>query len=754
MNIELTAEDEVALREAFPPKETETLGTQLNRKLIKMPPPPPMRQKPLAPKTSIVTGTWGEHRPNAPTLPMAGDVPAWVPLLKEFGYPPDVLVLDFECYFDDEYSMGRKANALSTYEYVTDPRFEVLCLGRLTMHSHSPFASYGVNDRTCCPMTEAQVAGDLKWMQHEYGQNLERATVVMQNAKFDATVLAVRYGIFPPFIIDTLGLARHCHTRQKNGLEQLAEQYGLEEKGETEEFRGVTFRNRVKRVKSRKKGPKLPLPVPKITDEQQRKLSAYCCNDVMREWELFTILLPKLSNPKVELRLMQHTIELYTKPSLRLDFDKGAELIGIFEGEVSKVLAGVDCTHEQISGDHSFGGLLSEAVKDAGDNPTAYYKFGKRGAILAIAKTDPEREKLLNHESPRVRALMEARIALDSWPLHIGRVRRMMNQAKSAGGLLPVPLKYHGAHTGRWSGDEKINLQNLPKTGVLAQLRHLMIAPDGHTLVIVDLAAIEARILAWIAGQADLVAKFAANAEIYCDFASKVLGYHVRKPKKSGGIPAVEARMTWARNNIGKVGVLGCGYGMGTDKIHAYAKGAITLETAEKIKTTYRAENDQIVQFWHDIEKAFTYTLKYQKPCQLPRGLRFDSYPDCDIVITLPNGRELHYPQCRLKPDKYGEKLEVFNDMEKHWGHVWGGHLTENVVQAISRDVLAEAMLRLEDQGDHTALHVHDEVVLVVPKDKANEAKAAAIRELSVSPTWAPGAPLGAEGSISDRYTK
>jgi DNA polymerase len=107
-----------------------------------------------------------------------------------------------------------------------------------------------------------------------------------------------------------------------------------------------------------------------------------------------------------------------------------------------------------------------------------------------------------------------------------------------------------------------------------------------------------------------------------------------------------------------------------------------------------------------------------------------------------------------VDPQYGGDTLEVFNEMEKHWGHVWGGHLTENVVQAISRDVLAEAFLRLEDQGYHTALHVHDEVVLVVSKDKANEAKAAAIRELSMVPAWAPGMPLGAEGIIADRYTK
>lgn len=307
---------------------------------------------------------------------------------------------------------------------------------------------------------------------------------------------------------------------------------------------------------------------------------------------------------------------------------------------------------------------------------------------------------------------------------------------------------------------EKINLQNLGSRGhpLVSEMREMLIAQPGQKLVITDAAAIEARITAWVAGQNDLVEKFRNNEEIYCGFASKVLGYKVRKPLKPGKpgyIKAIEDRLTWARNSIGKIGILGCGYGMGTDRIFEYADGAIDLATADKIKVMYREEHKAIVQFWKDSERAFIYTAKYQKPCEMPRGLRFHATDDCDVIITLPSQREIHYQKVKLEPAQYGnDTISVYNETTHSWGHVWGGHLTENVVQAIARDVLMEAAVRLGDLGYPTALRVHDELVQPSRIERAGETLAAAIREMSKTPDWAPGLPLGAEGAIQDHYSK
>jgi DNA polymerase len=704
------------------------------------------------------------------SVPLAEDgSPAWADVLRRCGWPTDVVVIDFETFFDDEFHMSRgSGDGLSTIEYVQDARFEVLGCSFTLMRADAPGDNY---------ITTTNFAhGDdvrlmLTMLQGRYGENLERCTVVIQNANFDALVLARRYGIHPPRVIDVLALSRHWHARSKHDLDTQAKRHDLIEKGDTAEFKGCTNRVRFFIPKSRKKGPKLPKQMPLMTGEQKQKLADYANNDAMREWELFTILLPKLSNPAVELQLIHHTLELWTKPTFRVDFAKAEELIGLMRAEVTKATADLyvqefsaeageyvrrQITIEEISGNNSYEALLVDALKEAGDNPQKYFKPIKGGKYkLADAKDDAERELLLKHENERVRLLANARAAIKSWPIHIARVERIVRMAKADGGWLGVPLAYYGAHTGRWSGKEKINLQNLPKQGLLALIRNLLIAPEDYILVIVDAAAIEARVLAWLAGQWDLVDQFAAGAEIYCGFASKVLGWAVRKPKKRGGIPEIEKRMTWARNSIGKIGVLGCGYGMGTDKIFDMADGAIDRETADKIKVTYRTENKAIVQFWSDIEKAFIYTAKYRRSCALARGLRFDSAPDCDVVMTLPNGREIKYAKVRIEQGDYGnDTIRVYNATEHKWEYIWGGTLTENAVQAISRDVLAEAMLRVEARGHRVGIHVHDEIVPVVPKAIGEEVLKLSIEEMSRVPTWGERMPLGAEGCLSPCYKK
>lgn len=711
-------------------------------------PPPPFRQSEAAPalKPQLVTGFWQSQRYS---LPMAGEIPAWVAMLRHIRYPTTVVTLDFESYFDDDYGL----RDLSPIEYVTHDKWEVLGLAHLTVDGAAPFVNY--EDHVQFEVGEEKTLSHLRYLQGLYGPALEGCTVAMQNAPFDALVLAKRYGISPAFIIDTVDLARQWNARQPHGLAELAKQFGLPAKGVTEDFKGLTARTRWVKPKSRKKGPKMPVTMPLATPEQLSKLAGYAMNDVARQWEVFTLLMGRVSNPLTEFRVMRHTLNLILKPTLMVDFEHGQKLVTMYTEELNKEVSATGCSSEEISGNKSFAALMIEALTAAGDDISHYMKDMKAGPALAMAKADDEREELLTHGDLRVRQLMGARVAQKSWPLHIARVLRIMSQAMANDGVLCAPLLYHGGHTGRYSGGWKINLQNLSKNGILALIRKLLIAPPGHLLVVVDAAAIEARVLAWIAGQWDLVDKFAKGEEIYCGFAEKVLGYPVRKPRKDGGgIPAIEKKLLWARNSIGKIGILGCGYGMGQEKIFGMGAGEIDLDMALKIRDTYRSENQSIVQFWKTIEKAFCYTAKYKKPAVIERGIRFDAYSDCDVVMTLPNGREMHYIDVKLKPDKYGDKIEVYNGREHKWEHLWGGTLTENCVQAMARDVLVEAMLRLEDQGIHTALSVHDELVMVVEEEQAQSALVSAISALSETPKWADRMPLSAEGSVMKCYQK
>lgn len=682
-------------------------------------------------------------------MPMIGNEPAWRAILRQCGYPTDVAVLDWETYFDSEYHMGRDSSALSTINYVMDERYEEL--GFSSVLVRQPFQ----------PITPSfhrggeRAARYIEYLQSEYGKGLEGITVIAQNAPFDGTILTRKYGIVPPYFIDILGLARHEESRQDNDLGSMAERMNLPPKGETKEFKGLHLDS-----KWRREPGKPPVLVHRgMTDEQFGRLSDYANHDAWLEWEVFIRLLPRLSRPDVELRLIQHTLEMFFKPILSVDQDFATSLIAQMNGRVDELIAATGHTKKDISGTNSFSALLAAALDAAGDKVGRYQKQGKLGPLLAIAKDDPQLELLTKHGDDTVRKLMAARTSIKSWPLHIERVQRIADQAKAAGGLLPVPLRYCGAHTGRWAGGEKINLQNLPSRSpekLVNSIRNLLVAPEGKKLVIVDASQIEARVDDWIAGE-DVEVWKDASRDPYCEFAAKIAKKPLRKARKSDP-PPLAAYYTRMRG-MGKVGVLGCGYGMGADKAIAFADSSygVTLSTAEAldIVQTYRKSHPNVCKFWRMIEQKFKAAARYHEPGTL-NGLKFHYEPEGDItVITLPNGRTLKYPKVRVS---------IINGREQIWmpnprkpgdrTMMWGGFLTENVVQAMSRDILAEGVLATEAAGHRVALHVHDEIVAVEDTDKAEKALATILQILSTPPAWAAGCPLAAEGKITERYEK
>lgn len=663
--------------------------------------------------------------------PMEGDRPAWAVRLGQAGLPSKVVVLDFETFFDDGYSMGGTSDkALSTIEYVQDERYEEI--GKAVIEIRTPFA----------PIQPAFWRGDddtiIRHLQREYGPNFEKATVVAQNAAFDCLLLSRKYGIHPPHIIDLLGLARHEESRDRNDLGSLAERYNLPPKGNTADFKGLRLAS--------------------MTPEQYGAMAKYAMHDAWLEWHLFTYLMPRLSRPKVEAAIMQHTLELFLKPTLEVDQEFAVTLAGKMEAKIDEVVSVTGETRDAISGNKTFGVLLGKALDDAGDKVANYQKMMKKGPMLAIAQADPQLELLQAHKSPRVRELMAARTAIKSWPLHIARVNRIARQARAAGGPLPVPLKYHGAHTGRASGGERINLQNLSSRGdeLTNSIRQLLVAPEGHSLVIVDASAVEARGTSWIAGQEDLNELFRLGKEVYCEYAGRMAGRSLRKARKSDPPPL--AQYLTRMRNMGKVQVLGCGYGMGADKCVAFASSSygvdLTLAEAVNLVQSYRNSVPKICKFWRVIEQKFKAAARYGEPGVMERGLKFHKEDDITI-ITLPSGRTLKYP---------GVRISIVNGKEQMWmpdpmkpGHrtaMWGGFLTENVVQAFCRDMLMDAMLVAEEKGYHTALHVHDELVAVVPDAKADQALKDIIKIMSTPPAWAPDIPLAAEGHVSKRYGK
>lgn len=695
--------------------------------------------------------------PKSAVLPPRPAPLDWVSVLQKCGYPTTALLIDFECFFSDTYGMDK----LSTIEYVASPEFEILGVAAIETHEEW--------DESVEFYAEENANNFIASITEKHGKCWDGLTVLGHNLPFDLTVLAYHYGIHPRHTIDTLDLSRHWNSRQKHDLGTLCTQFGLPAKGDTDEFKGLSFRPRWMKQKGRRS--KCPIQRPLITPAQVSALADYATNDATQTLALAKILLPKLSNPTVEVQLMHHTLELFTRPTIKVDAEFAGKLQADFQTAMDEALGDAGIDGKTARSDIAFTGLLTDALIAAGDLVGQYTKITATGnRVYGLAKDDPQLQALLKHSDLSVVNLVKARVAAESWPLHISRVKEIAAQAACNGGYLPIPLKYYGGHLGRWAGGGGINLQNMPKLGILAKIREMLIADKGYTFVIVDAASIEARVTAWIAGQQDLVGQFHAGADIYCSFASTFYKIPVRKPRPND-IPVISKLMQDMRA-FGKVVVLGCGFGMGAARLLEYAEtqyGVIMTEAEAKAGVTaYRQMYPAIPAFWKAIDKAALYTAKYKEPTQLPRGIRFDSLPDCDLIMTLPNGREVKYQKIRVYEGRYGDAIEVYNHLLHKWEAMWGGVWTENCVQAMARDVLAEAMLRMEERMDpkqiiednlrargyHTAFHCHDELVIPVMVENAAACLKAAEEEMSKTPIWAPGMPLGAEGFISERYRK
>jgi DNA polymerase len=344
----------------------------------------------------------------------------------------------------------------------------------------------------------------------------------------------------------------------------------------------------------------------------------------------------------------------------------------------------------------------------------------------------------------------------------------MTNQAKAMDGLIWVPLKYYGAHTGRWSGDMKINTQNLGGKGrgkaihpLIGEMRGLLMAPAGYKLCICDLGQIEARMLAWMAGQSELSDGFKMGDDIYSTFASPLFCHEVRKPR-DGDEPDIIKRMAVERG-FGKDTILGCGYGLGADKFFTNCRANDSLRPLfdsgqydwafiKRLIDAYRSRYPEIPGFWKEIERAFIYVTRYpNKTTGVPM---FGSHRDtvlvlgrsgCTTTIRLPSGRLLSYPYAKV--DSEGQ-------ISYRDGYLWGGSLTENCDQAMSRDILAPAILECERRGFPVVLHCHDEIVTCVPEDKAEDTLKQMNEIMCTCPVWAEEVPLAAEGKISSIYCK
>jgi DNA polymerase len=606
----------------------------------------------------------------------------------------DIITLDFETYYDKDYSLSK----ITTEEYIRDPRFQVIGVG------------VKVND------------GKTEWFTGTHGKIKEflaqydwtNSAVLAHNMMFDGAIMSWRFGIRPKVLFDTLCMARAIHGVEKSAsLKALAENYAVGEKG-----------TEVLDAKGKRRG-----------DFEPEELSAYgryCVNDVDLTYDIFNIMMSR-GFPKSELKLIDLTLRMFTEPTLELD-----------RGRLEAHLTKTQVMKEDL--------LKSAGVEDKADlmsNPKFAALLGKFGVpcpmkispttgnmTYALAKSDQGMKDLLEDDDPHVQALAAARLGVKS-TLEETRTQRFIDI--SGRGMLPVPVRYYAAHTGRWGGDDKINLQNLPSRGPNAKaLKKCIVAPEGYSIVESDSSQIEARMLAWLAGQDDVVETFASRGDVYKKMASAI--YNVD-----------EADVTKDQRFVGKTTVLGAGYGMGGEKFQLALKNSgvdITKAEAAKIIGIYRETNDMISNMWKQAGTMLRYMVRGDA---MPFGkdgvLGVNTY---EPGIVLPNGLLIRYDELEeAENEKGGTEYSYKTRIGRT--RIYGGKVVENVTQALARLIIGEQMLRISKKY-RVVLTVHDSIVCCVPDDDAEACKAYVEECMRWVPAWAEGLPVDCEAGIGKNY--
>ena len=644
----------------------------------------------------------------------------------------NIVTIDFETRWDSkEYTLSK----LTTEEYIRDPRFKVFGACLHEYGSDDPVRWYNGDD-----LREALAQYD--WT---------KTAILAHNAQFDVAILGWKYNCHPAFILDTLSMARALRgVESGNSLAKLAADFRLPPKG-----RAVHDTNGLQ----------------EITPEIEAELAAYCAHDV----ELCEAIFERLSvnYPAKELRLIDMTLRMYTRPMLLLD---GGMLINAISQESSyrtELLERLNVKEEDLASNQKFASLL----ESVGVEPPRKLSKTTGNQTLALAKTDALFQAILNGENEPAALLCEARLKVKSTS---ERTRAQRFSDISRRGALPVPLSYYGAATGRWTASKgsAINMQNLKRGSFL---RRAIMAPEGYQLVVGDLSQIEPRVLAWLADYQDMLDIFRSGADPYAQFGAKMFR-----------IPGMTKESHPDLRQSAKSALLGCGYGLGwqsfasqlmvgflgappvrydkkfaktlgvgpeyvgkfiswqdnMDKLNAIPRICSDLEilthavASKMIIDTYRATAWPVKTFWDMCTELLGSSLYGGEP-YTHKCLTFEKE-----AILLPNRMYIRYNDLKQVADEEGRSQWVYGPDETK---LYAGKITNNVTQALARIVMTDGMLRVAKRYPVVGT-VHDELICVVPDSEVDEAKAWVLEQMTIEPIYMPGIPLAADVGAHRRY--
>lgn len=676
-----------------------------------------------------------------------------------------LVTLDFETYYDDDYTLSK----LSTSEYIRDPRFKAQMVGIKVGRKPTKFY-------TGTRMVMALKS--INWSTH---------SLLCHNTQFDGFILSQRFGIVPARYYDTLSMARGLHSNEIGaGLDEVAKFYGGEGKldGVLETTKGVRDWSR----------------------ETIANVGKYCVQDVDETFRIFQAM--HAQYPVMEMDLIHMTIRMFCDPVLRVDIPRVEKELErekqrrremfylaldpakyyddktVLKSRAERALEGEE--RDMLVFKRVFGSneKFADFLRDEGVEPPrkvskAWIKLPKHEKeeriedkyTYAFAKDDLEFIGLpdnidawrgdLNSDKPgdmirivarqdRLRTLVECRLMVKS-TTNVTRAERF-RKAGANGMKLPVGYAYARAHTLRWGGNNKMNMQNLTRGG---ELRLSILADKGHNIAVADSGQIEARMNAWLWGQDDLLDAFRVadawdkskgvargeNLDAYCRFASAIYGREITTEDKT-------------ERFVGKVCVLGLGYQMGPAKLQmTLAKGALggppvyfTLEECRVIVNTYRTRNYKIKQGWDFCNRIIE---------EMAAGIRGSH--KCisweKETIWLPNGLSLKYPNLRKKINSdtgWDEWTYTSGEVESK---LYGGLLCENLVQALSRLVIGEQMVHI-DKFARVVMTTHDEIVTHPKAREADRVFQRMMKAMMTPPSWCADIPLNAEGGYDINYSK
>jgi hypothetical protein len=607
----------------------------------------------------------------------------------------NLLTLDFETYYDKQFSLSK----MTTEEYIRSPVFETI--------------GVAVSVKGAEPVWYSGAESDVGlWLR---GFDWENSMMLAHNTMFDAAILSWRYGIKPKALADTLSMARAIHGTEVGGsLKALAEYYGIGEKG-TEVLDAL--------------GKHLA----DFTPEELERYGRYCKNDVTLTHKLFYCLLNENGGfDAKEMKLIDLTLRMYTEPKLVLNTMTLVDHLRDVKNKKTELLDKVEATKDTLMSNPQFAQYLTLL----GVPPPKKISPTTGKETWAFSKNDEGFKALLEHENPEVQMLAAARVGVKS-TLEETRTQRFIDI--SSRGLMPVPLRYYAAHTGRWGGTDSINLQNLPRSSII---KKAIMAPPGFYFADADSSQIEARTIAWLAEQDDLVEAFANGEDVYKIMASAIYGEDVNA-------------ITSPQRFVGKTTILGCGYGMGAAKFQAQLKVFnvdVEASECERIINVYRATYPKIPLLWKQAQRAIEAMIEDRTA---PLGKDGVLVVEGKNGIKLPNGMYLKYPNLQKVRKDDGNYEFVYDTKQGKTviqTRIYGGKLIENCCQALARIIIGEQLILIAKKYP-VVMTVHDAVACLIKKDEVTEGLKHLDSSMKFTPEWATGLPLTCELGYGESYS-